>query len=495
MMAGSAIESKSIGEVLLDFNQPNQLIFPEMLVSAVVGDQLHSGEIGWADRYVYQWDSNMTRNSNVKVVSPIDTKNMESWIEAISASFQLDSGNIDPLAEAIAYELEGVKSKSSARIAAVPVTVSAALLQSIQGVTGSNNPENYSALLHQIFQAGSSAVDEGPSCGELLVEAMRLSLSNNRLMSALEVSIRQGILKVIDPDVPLQSGAAVGVPKKIEDWVGPEWLSKGTPYSWFNDSWLKLTRKDWVEALPSRRWVDWIATVSRLGIGMSVLWQARYSDEIGDLILNQSDDLSVESFVQKVTFGPLIHWEDSTRNLRQRNVQPAVRNLIARGAYVDEFLDQRFKAKDIKSTDSFSEAILKMRSKELRQNLRNRLDGGYRPNPKSKRRDAVESCLTSRSLFGEYADQYGFLVQHGKGKSMFRVVDPSTEVLALIASLACGTPNGECSVGDVRRSLRQLGFNPSVPELVRRLERAGLCRDSADASDSVRVKSAFRSFE
>ena len=241
-MADSAIESKSIGEVLLHFNQPNQLIFPEMLVSAVVGDQMHSGENGWADRYVYQWDSNMTRNSNVKVVSPIDTKNMESWIEAISAGFQLDSGNIDPLEEAIAYELEGVKSKSSARIAAVPVTVSAALLQSIQGVTGSNNPENYSALLHQIFQAGSSAVDEGPPCGELLVEAMRLSLSNNRLMSALEVSIRRGILKVIDPDIPLRSGAAVGVPKKVEDWVGPEWLSKGTPYSWFNDSWLKLPK-------------------------------------------------------------------------------------------------------------------------------------------------------------------------------------------------------------------------------------------------------------
>ena len=228
---------------------------------------------------------------------------------------------------------------------------------------------------------------------------------------------------------------------------------------------------------------------------MSVLWQARYLDELGELIQSESTDLSIESFREKTLSGPLIQWDEGKKSLRQRNVQPDIRALIARGAYIEKFLDDRKSKNDVLVTDSFSEAILKLRRNEFRQILRRELDQGYVKNPKKSKRYAVESCLTARSLSGEYADHYGFLVQHGKGKAKFRVVDPSTEVLALIASLACGTPNGVCNVGDVRRSLKSLGFQPSIPELVRRLEMAGLCRDSADASDAVQVKSAFRGFE
>ena len=493
--ASNNVSDYSFGDVLLRFTQPNMLIFPEMLVSAVVSGATHSDEKGkWGRKYVFQWDPHSDRKDGVEVLFPVGTEYMDPWIDAVGSNFDLESGDFGTLSEALAHELEGVKANSSPRIAAVPVTIAAALLQSRFGITGSLNAENYSAILHQTFQAGRKSDYVGGTCEGLLLEALRQSLVSDRLLNALELSVRSGILSRIDSEIPFQAGAAVGIPKKIDDWVGPPWLSNGTPYSWFTDAWLKLTRQDWIEVLPPRRWVDWIATVSRLGIGMSVLWQARYLDEIGELILNNSDDLTIESFVQKVSYGPLVHWEDSTQKLRQRNVQPAIRSLIARGAYVDEFLESRIKANDVDKNDNFSDAIQKLRAQELRQILRNELDRGSQPDPKKRRRDAVESCLTSRSLTGQYADQYGFLVQHGKGKSKFRVVDPSTEVLALIASLSCGTPNGECSVGDVRRSLRHLGFQPSIPELVRRLERAGLCRDSADASDSVRVKSAFRSF-
>ena len=486
----------SIGDVLLKFNTPNMLIFPEMLVSDVVGAGVHSSEAEtWGTKYVYQWDLHADRNENVKVLYPVEKQDLSRWVEAVKSKFQIDSGDFNALAEAIAIELEGVSSRSSPRIAAVPVTVASSLLQSLPGVTGSPRPENYAALLHQIFQAGSKDDYQDGTCVDLLLGALRQVIQTDRLMHALEVSIRAGILPRVDPNVPVEPGAPVGVTKAINDWVGPPWLSQGTPFSWFSDAWIKLTRQDWVEVLPPRRWVDWIATVSRLAIGMSVLWQSRYLDEIGELILSDSEDTSIETFVQKVSFGPLIHWEDSNQNLRQRNVQIAIRTLIARGVYVDEFLAKRLEDKDIDKEDTFSTAIQKLRAKTLRQDLRSELDRGHQPNPKKRRREAVESCLTSRSLVGQYADQYGFLVQHGKGKAMFRVVDPSTEVLALVASLSCGSPSSECSVGDVRRSLKHLGFEPSIPELVRRLESAGLCRDSADASDSVRVKSAFRSFE
>ena len=481
----------------LKFNQPNLLYFPEMLISAIVSAEMHGNEAeSWGKRFVYQWDSHTERNPRITVLFPVDSSFEGVWEAAIKDYFDVASEKMGSLARAIASELEGIKAQESARIAAVPITISAALLQSQFGVAGGLQPENYARIFHQMFQAGAEAGSSASSCGDLLIGAMRYRLANDSLLKALEVVIRKGILlPQVDSHIAVDSGVPVGNPEIQPDFFAPEWLVAATPYSWFHDSWTKLTSNEWVDALPPRRWVDWLATVGRLAIGMSVLWQARYLDELGELIQSESTDLSIESFREKTLSGPLIQWDEGKKSLRQRNVQPDIRALIARGAYIEKFLDDRKSKNDVLVTDSFSEAILKLRRNEFRQILRRELDQGYVKNPKKSKRYAVESCLTARSLSGEYADHYGFLVQHGKGKAKFRVVDPSTEVLALIASLACGTPNGVCNVGDVRRSLKSLGFQPSIPELVRRLEMAGLCRDSADASDAVQVKSAFRGFE
>lgn len=486
----------TLGDLTLDFNEANMLIFPEILISSVVNAEMHDDKDMWGTKFVYQRAAHHELKGDVKVMFPHEQDEINSWKDAVREIFSTESELTNELAEALAFELEGVKANSSPRIAAIPVTIATGLLQSAPGVTGSLNAENYAAILDQLFRAGVGPSYTGPPCGSLLIQSMRQRINDDEMLRSIEVVVRQGILRTrIDSNIPLLPGAQVGTAKKLRTTSFPNWLSGDTPFGWFADAWLKLTSPDWVNVLPPRRWVDWLATSARLGIGMGILWESRLLEEVGETILNNSSDLGIESLLSGIANDPLIQWEDSRKRLRLRNVQPDYRSLIARAAYVEKFLKQRVAASDVSLSDDFPVAIEKLRTPNFRDALRTEMNRSHSDDPKKRARDAFESCLTARSLSGQYADHYGFLVRHGKGTSMFRVVDPSTEVLALIASLSCGTPDGECSIGDVRRSLRKLGFQPSIPELVTRLERAGLCRDSADASDSVRVRSAFVRFQ
>jgi hypothetical protein len=72
------------------------------------------------------------------------------------------------------------------------------------------------------------------------------------------------------------------------------------------------------------------------------------------------------------------------------------------------------------------------------------------------------------------------------------IIDPSSEVMALIATLSCDQPDGYTSLGSVRREFQALGLEPSQNELRFLLERAGLCRSEADASLQITVSSALR---
>lgn len=485
----------TLGDLTLDFNEANMLIFPEVLISAVVNAEMHDDKDMWGTKFVYQRAAHHELKKDVKVMFPHDSAAVAKWEQAVSSVLATEANLNDELAEALAFELEGVKANSSPRIAAIPITIATGLLQSTAGVTGSLNAENYAAILDQLFRAGIGPSYSGPSCGSLLIQSMRQRINDDEMLRSIEIIVRQGILQSLDKSISLLPGEQVGDPKRFRPTTFPHWLTGNTPFGWFSDAWQKLTSEEWVSVLPPRRWVDWLATSARLGIGMAILWESRLLEEIGELVLNDSTDFDIESILNGIASDPLIQWEDSRRRLRLRNVQPDYRSLIARAAYVEKFLKQRVTASDVAYSDDFAIAIEKLRTPQFRESLRTELNRSHSDDPKKRARDAFESCLTARSLSGQYADHYGFLVRHGRGTSMFRVVDPSTEVLALIASLACGTPDGECSIGDVRSALRKLGFQPSIPELVARLERAGLCRDSADASDSVRVRSAFMRFQ
>jgi hypothetical protein len=500
MSTNAGLHRPTLGDIKLQINQPNLLIFPELLVSAVINDEMHDGQGAWGGSYVYNCaeheDIPKVAGQEIQILFPKSNEEIGHWENGVSHKFEVENVANGILSEAIALEIEGIRATNSSRIAAVPVTFATSMLQSLSGVVGSRNAERYADILHQMFVAGSRSGYVGPTLGELLTTAMRKRLGEDPILAGIEAAVREGILKHrIDSAIPPTPGERVRPVQPKGAAAHPEWLSRSTPFSWFAESWVKLTREDWVSVLPPRRWVDWLATVSRLSMGMSILWQSRYLEAFAELVFNDSDDISVDSLLGYVYQDPLIQWEDSDKRLRLRNVQPAVRALIANGAYIDSFLDDQLRLGRVHLGEDLQDAISALRTPSLREDLRSRLNRGADANPKKQRRAAVESCLTARSLIGQYADHYGFLTRHGQSTATFRIVDPSTEVMGLVASLSCENPDGECSVGDVRQSLAQLGLRPSVSELVNRLEIAGLCRASADASDAVRVKASFRRFQ
>jgi hypothetical protein len=113
---------------------------------------------------------------------------------------------------------------------------------------------------------------------------------------------------------------------------------------------------------------------------------------------------------------------------------------------------------------------------------------GSAPQKKSNLWEAIRYSLMVRDESGPYADHYGILRSRG---SRYLIPDPGTEWIAVVASLCCPGPSSQTDLGEVMRSLRELGLRPELSEVVNLLERAGLARGSADADQGVIVESAF----
>lgn len=490
------MSSPPLGELLVAINKPNLVTFPEQLISALVNERMHSHDGPWSGRFVYNWpDAQALPTVDGRVLGltyPKSDAERQLWIEAVKTVFEVDGNNYGDLADALADELQGVKATNSPRISAIPITPSTSLLQSYTGVIGSKSAERFDQVLNQIFAAGAGPLYAGPTAGELLIATLRARMATDGFLIAIERAVRRGILSRIDAsvsDVPGEQVSRIAPPGAA---AYPAWLMHQTPFAWFKRSWEQLMSDEWSAVLPARRWVDWVSTVARLAIGFSELWQARMLDVIGEFILSDEPEGSIEAIKRSMKLNPLINWQDGDLYGRARNVQVDIRTLITRGALIESFIDKQVNDGRIKLTDDLDTVMTVLRTRADRKTLnevlanRNKLDRG------KNRRAAVESCLTARSTDGEHTDHYGFLVQKGPSRATYRIVDPSTEVIAILASLSCGSPNNICTVGDVRRDLRALGLEPSVPELVSRLVRAGLSTKMADASDAIEVHSAFR---
>ncbi|KQQ93800.1 hypothetical protein ASF62_06280 [Leifsonia sp. Leaf325] len=101
--------------------------------------------------------------------------------------------------------------------------------------------------------------------------------------------------------------------------------------------------------------------------------------------------------------------------------------------------------------------------------------------------EAIRYALRTRDAAGPFADYFGVLRQSGR----YLTVEPGTEWIAVVASLACEKPGGSTDVATVIQALEEMGLRPELADLVALLERAGLARGSADADQGVVVESAF----
>ena len=217
-------------------------------------------------------------------------------------------------------------------------------------------------------------------------------------------------------------------------------------------------------------------------MGSKSLYHSRSNDEnpeqVGLEYLKKSPRLLSAS-------ASAMRWKDSESAVTLRDIAPALRVTLSRGLKVRQILEKAI-PKDTKK--SIEETLFDLhRDIEVREALRDALKEKYQEQTKSLW-EAVKYALLTRSQIGESADFYGLL------KSVspkYTVIEPATEWIAAISSIAIDMPGGQGSLGTVLDDLQRLGLRPSVSELTRYLESAGLAQSAADADTAVSILSAY----
>lgn len=451
---------------------------------------------------------------------PLQSDPWTTWVSAVDEIFlSVGGAEITPqtLAEAIAEELRGRRSRGSREsarkrniIASIPLVPASAALQNQWGVVGSTQYNDYDAVVEQAYALGRRGdQDTLDSAGGTLMSALSRVTSKNPLLGNLDAAVALGVLRRIDPTVSrLNEGvwasetAMKPKPERTPHSSVQEVMGTSTPFVWFYESWNTLMSPAWLEALPPRRWVDWSIAVIRLGIGMGLLWINRWYEEIariavGDEELPTSDSELLAVLAAKMSRVELLRWPESTESAANRNVKTQFDQSFRRGMNANLTIgDQSLRNQ---SNEMGMARFLKhMRDDAaIKQQLERALSSNYEGNRSVRNLRYTAMDLLSARVEGhgledmEGADHYYLLRKSGRGRGESLHFEPTTETMAVVASLACRTPESPATLGDVARSFSQLGLRPSISELRRHLERAGLSRAVADASLQIEVRSAF----
>lgn len=466
-----------IANILLPMNRPQYVSVPEGFISA----------LAWK---LFEWDRT-SANGNIPlalmyktVASPSSKyyelvatapqeKNYAAFGDALKA-FGLGPEKLSSsiLGEAVANSVAGIKAEGGKGQAASPISPGFALLQNMRGIQKAGNPPDLAEIMETLYRLGLSggvAVTGGVSTRWKTASDRRLQ--SDQLLSAMDSAAKAELL---------------GHGLRIKDQAAPDvqglgWFPK-TPYAWFVRSWDRLTDPVWVDALPARVWVDWATTVLRLAVGLGFLWESAWYEYVGRTIVGKKDATWEDLHGGMPDCLP---WKSSKGTQSVRDVASVLKWRVNKGTGVRKVLDAWLKSSG--NTElSFAEGWQKMMADDsLRTDLTEAL--ASREQPGTNNWEAIKYALQTRDSSGPFADYFGMLRQSGR----FLTVEPGTEWIAVVASLACGEPGNETNVGELMTDLREMGLNPELSDVVALLERAGLARGSADADQGVIIRSAF----
>lgn len=450
---------------------------------------------------------------------------VQTWSDEVQSQFVqrgIDVPRPEAFAAALADELLTRTETSTPRRpvkAAIPVTPITAVLQNQNGVLGAANENDYGDAVERIYAIGrqlsGDPIDDG--AGKRLLDALvaRMAVdSRMRAVDAAQIAALSNALDVAVTDVDNDqsmgqvhfSGSTASrsfAPLDDDQLLVVEELGRSsgsTCFVWFYESWNKLTDPAWSRLVPHRRWIDWLVAVIRLAIGSAYLFREQWVIRASRLALGNSvNELEIGAqLASECATQPLIQWVDRSQNsLAQRDVYPELRSVIRTGESLRQlFRDEPFKSalggevtvekllQVVRRDQRLSEELLKTcTSPQL--DLRN----GAAKTVYYTVRDALVDRTGSEDMTNRSSEDFYALMHTYKN---ITYIDPSSEVVALLATLACHEPNGTTSLGDVRRQFQKVGLQPSQTEVRFLLERAGLCRAEADASLGVSVSSALR---
>lgn len=460
----------------LPLNRPQYVPAPEVLVSALVwglGKWTYPNDETQGSRFRGRGPT----KAGIVNTAPESTGEIATFAGALRKSGLQTEAQDSILVEAVIRGVTGVTSQKAKAFPVSPMTTHLALGQTLRGVLGANNPPDLGGVLESMFALGapSGSVDAQPSpMASMWVDAATSRVRADPVLRAIDTAMANSmgltVLSTERPSVDRSSHAS---------WVGH---LEETPFGWLRSNWAKLTSSEWVEALPPRVWTDWCTTLLRMGMAFGYLFENRWYETVGRSIL--SDEDMVISVLG--SSAPLLVWPGARLPISSRNVKPEIRRVVGNGVLVRTQLLQHF-GTDFGRVD-LDEALTSLRRDgAARQGLREAMSGREWPGSCKNMYETILYSLQQRDSAAE-VDFYGLLRQRG---NRYSVIQPGTEWIAVVASLACDEPGGETHLGNVLLSLAQLGLRPELMEVVKALEAAGLAQGSADADHGVRVRSAY----
>lgn len=517
-------ENSFASDLLFQLSAPYNAPIMEVWIAALIGRYVVGRDEPWKGPMVYDvFDGTPSavggRPTTILRPTSDDHDAWNRWIAAVESHFLSHhecgvSSSI--LSEAFTEELKGKRSRGrsdSARrrniVAAIPLVPSSAALQNQVGIVGSTQYNDYGLVVEQAFAFGRPSGAAKTSAGDQLLTSMKRIMGADERLAHLNSAISDGILNRIDPTVQLvgenlwmANQAVNSLPYDSLNTKVIAALGESTPFHWFHRSWNLLSDEKWIEALPPRRWVDWSIAIIRLGIGMGLLWTNRWYEEIARLVVDstisiESDDEILEYLSDQMRNVDLLRWPESTESYSNRNVKPQFDQSFRRGMNSSLIILDKSRRVE-RETSTLSQYLQNSRNdiqvvSRLQDVLASSVEGNR--TVKNLRYTAMDLLAARNSGNGvddlESADHYSLLRHGGRGSGETLLFEPTTEVIAVIASLACATPSSSATLGEVSRELESLGLRPSISELRKHLERAGLSRAVADASLQIEVNSAF----
>ena len=535
-------------DLILKINRPQYVPFSEIFISEIAWRLANLP--GWTENIeIRNRETGKNKSKGIGLVYDSKIQNEETenlvfvatrpditpdylriWVRVLEQNrFNFLSGDQSDSARSVADAMRGVQVDKSKRQAATPLSPHIALLQNRQGIFGKKAPIDIGLIIEQIFALGDPEIENyeelkispSDSASSLWYLAMRTRLHDDYELARIDASVRDFIQqhpynldpnRIVEKIFPDINDPELLMKPRIEmtqkNQVTTIFLGEQTPFFWFHKAWTSLTSERWIKALPARRWTDWATTVLRVAFGFSYIWDANWYLALASTITSSETESNVNERClyssrsenqtkEKVTVDFILrsprlvsnlamHWKDSDSSVSTKDVAQSVRLTLSRGLQVRKILDDFYKTAGEDLT--LEEALFALHSDvALRQSLIQAQKGKFNSNANSLW-EAVKYSLMARSGSGDMADFYGLLRSRNR---KFLIIDPATEWMAVISSLAIDSPDGIGDLGKVRTELARLGLQPSVRELTKCLEAAGLAQSAADADIAVSVKSAF----
>lgn len=472
-----------------DLKRPQYPSSPEVLLSALAWSVIPRASGHNETGLIYQRkESRAKRGVVIEQTMPRDQVLEDFRASLQSNGWTTATGGDLPrvVAEAAADAMLGVKPPKGVGYASSAIGLAGALLQDPIGSLATKNPPNFANLLNTMYALGGSA--DGQTAASRWFDVAHHYSATGKL-KALEDALAGTTLKrflldgVWPPRAPQVAKASV--PEPAPSWWQEDVVSAGvgTPFSWFHSSWNRLCSPEWYTILPPRRWAGWAVCVLRNAIGFTFLWEANFFLELARGIADhERDPATVARWALNPT-RPLVPYQRG--GIAQMDVMPSIRRLLTQGLACRKAIIEAASKLSDEPNDlaSLVEALRAANPKSINAAL----GGGGDKGGLSNLIETVRYSLLARSAL-DTPDHHALLKVVSRN---YTHVAPAPEWIVVMSAMAATGPSDVVRLGDVQRSLEDIGFKPRIDFLLGELERAGLCASASDGDEGIEINLGF----